>query len=363
MTINTKQLKKSLTIQDFKTIFEKLEIPLYSETPSEIIYYNLDKHKSMADAKPKLYYYKESGVISSYTRGCSYDIIALVQQRLSILDQPHTFVDAVNFILSATGKSDQSYQRLEKQQVYDWESSLGKFLKIKRGESCLKEYDRAVLEALEHSYYQGWVDEGISCDTMEKYQIGFYPRTNAITIPCFDRNGRLVGIRVRNLEPDREAEAKYLPLMLLDGTVYKFPTNDTLYGINYNWPAIEQSKHVIITEGEKSVLKADTWWHEQSNVVALYGSNLGLKRRNQLLKLGVNHVTIGLDSDFLKDNRQDEEFRGYWSKVMKMAELFKGFCKVDVVLNNIGLDGYKCSPFDFSEDIWGKLWENREVLF
>lgn len=360
--INIKQLKKSLTIENYKTIFKALGIPLFSENNQVIIYYNLDKHKDLSTAKPKLYFYKDSKVIVSYTMGRSYDIFALVQQRLSILNQPHSFLQAIDFICSCLGFSSDKFNRISDKKIYDWESSLGKFLRIKKGESSLQEYDNQILNEMEKIYYQGWIDEGISIDSMEKYGIGYYDRLHAITIPCQDKEGRLIGVRVRNLEPEKEEQAKYLPLMLNNGKVYKFNTNQVFYGINYNWYNIEETKHCILCEGEKSVLIADTWWHEKSNVLAMFGSNLGQVRKNQLLKMGVNHITIALDSDFHKDNRKDEEFCSYWQKVIKFAEMFRGFCSVDVVLNNIGLDGYKCSPFDFGEEIWNKLWENREII-
>lgn len=46
-----------------------------------------------------------------------------------------------------------------------------------------------------------------------------------------------------------------------------------------------------------------------------------------------------------------------------MAKLFKGYAKIDVVYDNIGLkDAYKASPFDFDEATYNLLWENREVV-
>lgn len=53
-------------------------------------------------------------------------------------------------------------------------------------------------------------------------------------------------------------------------------------------------------------MKLDTWYGEKSCAVAMFGSNLGNKRRNQLIKLGVDHVTIALDSDF--HDIGDEEY-------------------------------------------------------
>ena len=196
---------------------------------------------------------------------------------------------------------------------------------------------------------------------MEKYGIGYYERTQSTTIPCFNAEGELIGIRVRNWNPeDVEEGRKYIPLMLLDGTTFKFPTNNVFFGINWNAPEISRTGHVILVEGEKSVLKADTWWGEKSNVLALYGSQIGAIRRNQLIKLGVNHVTLALDSDYHEFG--DADYDKFEQKMLNLGKMFKGYAEVDIVYNNIGLDAYKCSPFDFDEATWNKLWENREYI-
>ena len=56
-------------------------------------------------------------------------------------------------------------------------------------------------------------------------------------------------------------------------------------------------------------------------------------------------------------------YKLFEKKIIKLGELFKGYCNVDVVYNNIGLDNwYKCSPFDGDENIWHKLYESREII-
>lgn len=49
-------------------------------------------------------------------------------------------------------------------------------------------------------------------------------------------------------------------------------------------------------------------------------------------------------------------------KVISMAKLFKGYAKVDVVYNTMGLDAYKTSPFDFDEATYNLMGENREIV-
>lgn len=95
--------------------------------------------------------------------------------------------------------------------------------------------------------------------------------------------------------------------------------------------------------------------------MALYGSQLGLYRRNQLVKMGVNKVILALDSDF--HNIGDKEYEAFEKKIFSLGKLFKGYAKVSVIYNNIGLENaYKCSPFDFTLNEYKTLYDNQEVL-
>lgn len=360
MSINAKKLKSILTLSDYETIEKSLGLREFSHNEHQVIFYNADKYKDTTKQTPKLYRYNDTRNYISYTKSCSYDIISLVQAIKTTNGEICSFIDAVNYILTTTGLDPTACKRLTKKKVYDWEEELGKYLRIKHGENTLQIYNRSILHQLYPIYPQEWINEGISIDTMEKYGIGYYPRLQATTIPCFNNVGELIGIRCRHWLTEEINNGKYRPLQLLDGTIYKFPTNNIFYGENYNHPEIERTGHVILVEGEKSVLKADTWWNERSNVLALYGSNIGLKRVRDLVKMGVNHITLALDSDFHKIG--DDDYKLFEQKMIKIGKMFQGYCDVDIVYNNIGLDWYKCSPFDGEENVWNEMWTNREVI-
>lgn len=359
--INTRTLKSKLTTSDHEKLFKALNIPIYTKSHKYWTLYTACHNRNPFAGSPKLLYYFDTGIFQCLT-GCSasFDIITLVQKRLKLLSKPCSFHDAINFIIEVTGLEIDTVKRINTPHVCDW-SGLEKFVRFRSTGSPLKPYDKSILDQLDHSVPQQWLDEGISIDTMTKYQIGYYERNQATTIPCFNRAGELVGVRCRHWLPNEIEIGKYRPLSLLDGTTYKFPTNNVFFGINWNWGEIERVGHVILVEGEKSVLKADSWWGEKSNVLALYGSNLGLQRRNQLIKLGVDHVTIAIDSDFHEIG--DEEYDKFEKKVLVLAKLFKGYATVDTIYNNIELsNAYKASPFDFDESTYNLMWDNREVV-
>ena len=358
--IDVKKLKKSLSLAHHKQIMQALGIPAYSENKEQIIYFSGDKNKDALKGSPKLYFYKDSQIYFGYTSSRSYDIISLVQTRLSLLKQPCSFLDACQFILDTTNINPDSISRVKKEgHVYDW-SNLERFIRVRKYGNQLSEYNRNIIDTLPPLYPQSWIDEGISEETMEKYQIRYYERCNQTVIPCFDDEARLVGVRVRNWDKDRVEQAKYMPLVTLDGQCYKFNTNQVFYGINYNKPEIERTGKVIIVESEKAVMKLDTYMGEHNIALGMYGSNLGIQRRNQLLKMGVNTVSYVVDNDFIG---QDDAFFEQWrEKIQHFIKLWDGFCRVEIVWDNLGLLGPKENATDRTKEIWEQLWENREII-
>ena len=356
MNINTKMLKANLTIDNHKQICKALDIPMYAETNSQIIYYTGDKHVNAYNGSPKLIFYKDTQIYIGYTSGLSYDIIGLTQRRLSLLKRDNSFLDAVNFILDVTGISLSQVERHTNPVVYDWESDLGHFIRFKRTKTTLPTYDSSIINQLPTIFPQPWIDEGISIDSMEKYMIRYYPRCNQTVIPVFGRDGNLHGIRVRNWEAD---VGKYMPLITLDGECYKFNTNNLLYGLNYNWAEIERTKTVVIGESEKMVLKFDTWFHEKSCAVGMFGGSLGDYRRNELLKLGVKRVILVPDNDWI--GRDDTEIEEWGKKIKKQIALWNGYAQVEVVWDSLELLSPKENATDRTLEVWNQLYANRTV--
>ena len=358
--IDVKKLKRALTLAHYDMIIQRLGIPIFSKSNSEWRLWTGDKNVNPLEGSPKLIFYPDSHIFMGYTAGRSYDIISLVQTRLALLKQPCSFLDACQFILDTTNINPDSISHVKKEgHVYDW-SNLERFIRVRKYGNQLSEYNRNIIDTLPPLYPQAWIDEGISEETMDKYQIRYYERCNQTVIPCFDDEARLVGVRVRNWDKDRVEQAKYMPLVTLDGQCYKFNTNQVFYGINYNKPEIERTGKVIIVESEKAVMKLDTYMGRHNIALGMYGSNLGIQRRNQLLKMGVNTVSYVVDNDFIG---QDDEFFEQWrEKIQHFIKLWDGFCRVEIVWDNLGLLGPKENATDRTKEVWEQLWENREII-
>lgn len=358
--VDVKKLKKMLTLSHYDTILRELGIPIFSKSNTEWRCWSGEKNRNPLDGSPALVFFPDTKIFIGYTSSRSYDCISLVQTRLNLLGQTCSFLDACNWILEKTGLDPTKITKpLTNSHVYDW-SELERFVRVRKYGNQLPEYNRNIIDTLLPLYPQAWIDEGINEETMAKYQIRYYERCNQTVIPCFDDEARLIGIRVRNWDKDRVEQAKYMPLITLDGQCYKFNTNQVFYGINYNKPEIERTGKVIIVESEKAVMKLDTYMGRHNIALGMYGSNLGIQRRNQLIKMGVNTVSYVVDNDFIG---QDDEFFEQWrEKIQHFIKLWEGFCRIEIVWDNLGLLGPKENATDRTKEIWEQLWANREII-
>ena len=251
--------------------------------------------------------------------------------------------------------------------IYKWQNTLLKYTKNYRQKIELKEIDQSILNYFDSYYHTEWIDYGISKQTLDKYQIKWYNYFNQIVIPCRQEDGKLIGIRVRNMNPN--IDIKYKPLELLDGTEFNFPTNEVFYGENFNRTNIERTRSVILVESEKTVMKFEDWYGEENNIcLGLYGSVLSNSKLRKLLSWGCNTFYIALDSDFTEvtysnDKNKLTEYEKFEKKVMKIYNKLKPYGKVYVIYNHLGFkDCYKFSITDYEKEQFEQLWKKKEEI-
>lgn len=354
--MNIKQFKQQLNIDEIITLVESLGGTLTRQTNSECIFtsicckLNADKHS------PKLYYYKQSHDFYCYKESKKYDIFSLVEAVWLMHDKEFYFRDILQYILSTLGYSEQDFRSKPKA---SWRDDAKLFTTHTHKVYGTNTYPISDLKRFDDKLPLAWINEGISIDSMDKYKIGYYPLDDCTTIPVFDSEGELVGIRGRYWRPEDIEQGKYRPVTTLK-TTYKFATGGVLYGLYQNLEAIRRTKTIWLVEGEKSVLKADTWFKSDSVATALFGSSISRQQIKQMLELEVGKVVVMLDSDF--QHIGDQDYDNFLSKANKIAKALKPYFAVEICYNNLGLNGYKYSPFDFSKEEFDKLYKNREVL-
>ena len=223
-----------------------------------------------------------------------------------------------------------------------------------------KTYDTNVLKQFSFDYMglMPWIEEGIGIETLQKFNIKWDSYRQAIVIPNFDYDGKLIGIRERHFKPEELAKGKYRPLYDR-GTLYNHPTGRTFYGIYENHKNIERKHIAIIFEGEKSVLLYGTIYGNNNNVaLATLGQNITKDHIQYLLKMKVTHVILAYDSDY-EDYKQLKEVE---KKYIEKAKILAPYFNVSYLMDYDFELPYKSSPIDGGREIFEKILKNRRIV-
>lgn len=204
-----------------------------------------------------------------------------------------------------------------------------------------KELDKDIMNKYKNVTISSWVNEGISKEVLEKYQVRYDDNACRIVFPIWDIDGRLINIKGRAAHPRWKefGMAKY---------IYYFPLgkNDLFWGYHWHLQDIIRKNEIILVEGEKSVMKLET--NGISNAVALGTSHLSKEQMQILLKLRVD-VVVALDKD--KNPREDKNLQN-----------LSKYNKCFVIIDNNNLLKEKDSPIDCGIDVFNKLYEQKEIF-
>ena len=183
-----------------------------------------------------------------------------------------------------------------------------------------------------------WKSEGISDSSLARFQVGYDEFSERIVYPIRNLEGKIINVSGRTIDPQwkEKKQRKYTyfqPLGILD----------TIYGFAENKEAILAKKEIILFEGAKSVMLADTYGFR--NTGALLTSHLNPFQLKILAQLGCR-VVFALDKGV--DIREDEN-------IGKLRR----FVRVEYIWDKDGLLEDKMSPVDAGEETWKKLYEGR----
>ena len=337
----------------------------YDEKKEYIIFPTICHNLISEEASMKLYYYFNNHIFTCYTEcGTSYNIFELIDTRFKLCgrnrvssheekksESDYTFYDIVNFIIDncdvKVTEEDREYYR----------SMAEKFMK--RKQPTLQPYSENVLAAFSKLYPIEWIEEGISEETMKKFNIRYSISRNCAVIPHYNLDNELIGIRERNFEPDRiEALGKYRP-MEVEGVTYKHQLSLALYGLNFSKEGINKIHKVVIAEGEKSVLKSYEYFGDNSIAVAVCGSHLNINQIHLLVKnFDINEIIIAFDKEYTNT----QEFIDYCLHIKKMCKKYTSYCDFSFIRDKDNLLDYKDSPMDKGKEVFIKLLEEREKV-
>jgi hypothetical protein len=153
--------------------------------------------------------------------------------------------------------------------------------------------------------------------------------------------GGIINICGRTLDPDWKSKK-----MKKYRHYYKMGVLDTFCGFYEHEKAIREAKEIILFEGLKSVMLAESWGVD--NACAVCTSHLNPDQRKILMKLGVR-VVFALDAEV--DITQDEEIRK-----------LRRYVPIETVINRDGLLQEKMSPVDAGQEVWKSLTKGGYAL-
>ena len=375
--IRAKELLEMVTSEVVIEIMKENGSPLYNTTTDGATGQKLLWFKTICHggSKPKLCYFTQSKSFFCYT-SCGHMGFFECVKRIRNAKEDEFYSKVILYVAEKLGISRDSnrygfnskYERVTLGDIEVWDNYDESVRRIERLESYKnlqkKVYDETILNYFENLYYSGWIDEGISIESMQKFGIKWYEYKECIVIPHRDENGNLIGIRRRSFRPE-DANNKYMPLQVQEMT-FEHSLGNNLYGLYENKEAISKKRKAIIVEGEKSVLLSDTFFGKNSIAVATCGFNISDAQANLLSDLGVNDIYLGFDKDFdehkeelyKKDKDVYANYLRYKNRLDTIAERLNNTFNVRLLKDINGQLGEKDSPFDKGKDVFDIIYKN-----
>lgn len=360
------KIKEELTLEEIKTLLIELGTQhIESHLEKGHIITNTICH-NISDGKMKLYYYIEKMSFHCYTScGCSFDIFDLVIRNQALKGIEFNLTSAIQWILNVLGKSNYQikptgfgHSTIGRREELDWLDSLV----VKKPVIIdMKVHSEMTLELFSDKPHPLFLQDNISEETMKKFEIVYYEKSNRIVIPHrhFETGG-LIGLKSRSLNfEDIDNGYKYIPLRIQDVT-YSYPTFQNLYGLYQNKNFIKRLKRVVIFESEKSVMQFESYFPNQNFSVALCGSNISKQQVEMLLRLGVQEVVLALDKEFTILNTPESET--YREKLERLCSMFSSYCKVSMIWDRWKLLDLKDSPSDKGKEVFVELFKKRRII-
>jgi hypothetical protein len=353
-----KELRDQLTDEMIKDILAQFNVEPVEETEESIVFptccHNLE------GGSPKLFYYKNTKLFHCYTEcSATFDIFTLLQKMYHLRGQEITLAQAVSICDLDPSSINVENRALNALDDIRYMQTLNNVY-IGDINAEFKTYDKSILKKFSFDYMglMPWIEEGISIEALQKFNIKWDSFRQAIVVPNFNYDGELIGIRERYFRPEDVKKGKYRPLYD-QGILYNHPTGRTFYGIYENHKNIERKKMAIIFEGEKSCLKYGSIYGNQNNIsLATLGQNITKDHIQYLLKMKVSHVILAYDSDY-EDYQQLSEVE---EKYIEKAKILSPYFNVSILMDYDFELPYKSSPIDGGKEIFEHMIKNRRIV-
>lgn len=254
-----------------------------------------------------------------------------------------TFPEAVEKVSEMTGTEVREYLESESVGILKEINKAYTPPKVKDLERTYLDLDKDYDQKFSDELPTEWINEGITKQSLRKYDIRIDNNANRIVYPVLDDKYRLIGIKGRT----RYENFKTLKLPKYIN-YNKIGTLDFFTGMKWAEESIKQTRQIIILEGLKSVMKLDGWGIH--NCVSAETSDITEQQLVILIKMGIKTAVIAFDEDVsLK-------------KVYEITRPMKRYMNVEVVINKGQLLKEKMSPTDLGEKTWELLYKERKRI-
>lgn len=356
MKIDLTELQKTITKEQIINLMAALGVDEYDDSKEgHIIFPTICHNEDIDEASMKLYYYHQNKMFHCYTEcGDTFNIYELVKRVFTIRNYKNgnfTFREVIDFIMEACNIKEAKAISVNKY------ATIKDRYKKKQHSVELSTYSPALLNLFTKTYPVDWLQEGISKESMDKFDIRYSISQNKIIIPHYNINGELVGIRGRALNKDEiDLYGKYMPVKI-ENVFYAHPLSQNLYGLNIAQSNISNAKKVILFEGEKSVLLYDTYF-DDNIAVAVCGSNFNKVQLQLLLKYcSVEEIIICFDKEYDMAGALDGQ--KYFQKLWDLCKKYSPYCNMSFVFDREHLLDKKDSPIDKGKDVFLELYKKR----
>lgn len=184
-----------------------------------------------------------------------------------------------------------------------------------------------------------WEDEGISKASLDRFQVYYDSFSDRLVYPIRNPQGKIVNIGGRTLDPQWKEKKlrKYTYFFGWNGGM------NIVYGLSENKAEIIRQHQVIVFEGAKSVLLADTYGIKNS--VAILTSHLNPQQLRIFAALGCE-VVFALDKEI--NIHEDHNIKK-----------LKQFVNISYLWDKANYLDEKDSPVDKGEEVFVKLLSER----
>ena len=345
--MNYEELLENLDEDKIKQLLDKLNIP-WQDKGSHLICKTACHNIDLDEASWKLYYYKNNKFFYCYSSCQGMSIFKFLKHYYETRGIEYDWYQDIYMAV----RDCSNFKTIDGFIVEKYKS-LHSIYESKKRNIELPEYNKSVLECFIDYAPIEWLNDGISYETMKKFNIKYSISQNKIIIPHYDINNRLIGIRGRALN-DWEVEniGKYAPIKV-ENIWYKHPLSMNLYGLNITKENIKKNGYCYLFESEKACMQLDGF-NIPNCSVAVCGSNFNKFQLNILMKeCAPQEVIICFDNEE-KPGKED-----YFFKLYDICKKYSQYTNFSFIYDRNGLTKLKDSPTDNGQEIFQKLIERR----